>query len=224
MGWRFLELGSLAARHVDTAIPLVLLRRTRHLPSARRTSRQPRWSHRGPASVPGLHARGHERRYGLPRPVCSGAGPRSSRPRYSPSSAPRCTWARSPPTTRCRCSWSRWPPGCVVRAGDRQDVTGWMLAAGAALALANATSYSSALFDPVRAPARPGHRLSAPGGQGRRRASADPAGYRGGPAHACAVLIGGSRYLHGINVTTLQRAPGTFTGPTIFAHFWSGPA
>ena len=37
----------------------------------------------------------------------------------------------------------------VVRAGDRQDATGWMIAAGAALALANATSYPSALFDPV---------------------------------------------------------------------------
>ena len=37
----------------------------------------------------------------------------------------------------------------VVRAGDRQDATGWMLAAGVTLALANATSYPSALFDPV---------------------------------------------------------------------------
>ena len=36
----------------------------------------------------------------------------------------------------------------VVRAGDRPDATGWMIAAGAALALANATSYPSALFDP----------------------------------------------------------------------------
>src|ERR1022692_886111 len=38
---------------------------------------------------------------------------------------------------------------CVVRAGERQDATGWMIAAGAALALANATAYSSALFDPI---------------------------------------------------------------------------
>ena len=37
----------------------------------------------------------------------------------------------------------------VVRAGDRQDATVWMVAAGGALALANATAYSSALFDPV---------------------------------------------------------------------------
>ena len=38
---------------------------------------------------------------------------------------------------------------CVVRAGDRQDATGWMIAAGAALALANAAAYTSALFDIV---------------------------------------------------------------------------
>src|SRR2546429_8870121 len=37
----------------------------------------------------------------------------------------------------------------VVRAGDRQDATGWMVAAGAALAVAHATSYPSALFDPL---------------------------------------------------------------------------
>ena len=56
----------------------------------------------------------------------------------------------------------------VVRAGDRPDATGWMVAAGAALALANATSYPSALFDPVvlvlallTALPRPGGKLAA---------------------------------------------------------------
>ena len=38
---------------------------------------------------------------------------------------------------------------CVVRAGDRGEGTGWMVAAGAALALANAAAYSSVLFDVV---------------------------------------------------------------------------
>ena len=51
--------------------------------------------------------------------------------------------------TRCRCCWSRWPAGVVVRAGDRGEGTGWMVAAGAALAVANAAAYSSALFDVV---------------------------------------------------------------------------
>jgi hypothetical protein len=37
----------------------------------------------------------------------------------------------------------------VIRAGTRKDGWSWMIAAAAALALANATKYASALFDPV---------------------------------------------------------------------------
>jgi hypothetical protein len=35
------------------------------------------------------------------------------------------------------------------------------------------------------------------------------------------LLLGGSRYFHGINVTTLQRASGTDSPVTVIAHFWS---
>ena len=63
----------------------------------------------------------------------------------------------------------------VVRAGDRPDATGWMVAAGAALALANATSYSSA---------RPPHRVAQARRQARRGARTDPAGRPGRPDHA----------------------------------------
>ena len=38
---------------------------------------------------------------------------------------------------------------CVIRAGAREPATGWMIAAGAVLALANATAYTSLLFDPL---------------------------------------------------------------------------
>ena len=38
---------------------------------------------------------------------------------------------------------------CVIRAGSREDVTIWMIGAGTALAIANAATYSSVLFDPV---------------------------------------------------------------------------
>jgi hypothetical protein len=38
---------------------------------------------------------------------------------------------------------------CVARAGTRGDATGLMIVAGVALAIANATAYWSALFDPV---------------------------------------------------------------------------
>ena len=38
---------------------------------------------------------------------------------------------------------------CAVRAGERQKSSGWLVATAAMLALANATKYASALFDPV---------------------------------------------------------------------------
>jgi hypothetical protein len=38
---------------------------------------------------------------------------------------------------------------CVVRAGSREDATGWMILSGVSLVLANAAAYSSVLFDPV---------------------------------------------------------------------------
>jgi len=38
---------------------------------------------------------------------------------------------------------------CVVRAGSREDATGWMILSGLTLVLANAAAYSSVLFDPV---------------------------------------------------------------------------
>ena len=38
---------------------------------------------------------------------------------------------------------------CVVRAGFREDATGWMILSGVSLVLANAAAYSSVLFDPV---------------------------------------------------------------------------
>ncbi len=108
----------------------------------------------------------------------------------------------------------------AVRGGDRQDVTGWMIAAGVALALANATAYSSALFDPVvilialiTAFPRPGGKLAA----GRALTLLAVVAVLLTPA----VLIGGSRYLHGIQVTTLERASGTDSPLTVFAHFWS---
>src|SRR6266568_4807569 len=86
----------------------------------------------------------------------------------------------------------------VVRAGDRADATGWMVAAGVALALANATAYSSALFDPALTLLAVVAVLLTP-----------------------AVLIGGSRYMHGIQVTTLMRAQGVDSPVIVFGHFWS---
>jgi 4-amino-4-deoxy-L-arabinose transferase-like glycosyltransferase len=108
----------------------------------------------------------------------------------------------------------------VVRAGERQDATGWMIGAGAALALANATAYSSTLFDPVvllialvTAIPRPGGKLAA--------ARAVTVLAIAAVILTPGLLLGGSRYWHGITVTTLQRASGNDSPLTVISHFWS---
>jgi Dolichyl-phosphate-mannose-protein mannosyltransferase len=108
----------------------------------------------------------------------------------------------------------------VVRAGDRQDATGWMLAAAGTLVLANATSYPSVLLDPIVillallvAWPRTGARLAVA---------------RAGSLFAIVavlitllLLIGGSRYLHGVKQTTLARVGGTDSPMAVLTHAWS---
>lgn len=107
---------------------------------------------------------------------------------------------------------------CVVRAGHRQEGTGWMVAAGVALAVANAAAYSSALFDlAVLALALltglPGGRLA---------------------ARRCAILVmvvvvlvtagllvGGSSYRAGVEQTTLTRVAGNDPPLSVLADAWS---
>ena len=93
----------------------------------------------------------------------------------------------------------------VARAEDGQEALGRMAGAGAVLALANATAYSSALFDPVivalardRAPVRP---------PARRPALRVPGGGAGSLIVGGA-LLGGNSYRQGITQTTLGRAAG----------------
>jgi Dolichyl-phosphate-mannose-protein mannosyltransferase len=108
----------------------------------------------------------------------------------------------------------------VVRAGERHDATSWMVAAGVALALANATSYPSALFDPVVILLALTVAFPKPGGK--------PAISRplvllavAGLLITLGVLVGGSRYVNGIEITTLQRAPGTDSPLLVLFHSWS---
>jgi len=109
---------------------------------------------------------------------------------------------------------------CTVRAGDRQDATGWMLAAGAALALAAAAAYASALFIPVvlvlalvTALPRPGGRLAA----GRCATLLIVLG----ALLLAGLLIGGSAYLTGIGQTTLGRVASGDSPLLVLAHSWS---
>jgi hypothetical protein len=111
---------------------------------------------------------------------------------------------------------------CVVRAGDRGRGTGWMVAAGSALAVANAAAYSSVLFDLVvlalaLLTAWPsGGRLAA-----RRCATLLITVV---VLLAAGALIGGSAYLGGFERTTLAPAPGAGPPLAVLAHCasWAG--
>ena len=108
---------------------------------------------------------------------------------------------------------------CVIRAGDRGEGTGWMAAAGVALAVANAAAYASALFDVVVLVLA--LLIAWPGG--RRLA-----------ARRCAtllivvvvlvtagLLIGGKDYLTGVEQTTLVRVGAADPIPSVLAAAWS---
>jgi hypothetical protein len=107
----------------------------------------------------------------------------------------------------------------VVRAGGGRDGTGWMLAAGAVLALANATAYASVLFDPVVIAVALLTAFPKPGGKA--------AVARAGTVLAAVtvlvlagLLAGGSSYLHGVGQTTLARVAGSDPVPAVLGDAW----
>jgi Dolichyl-phosphate-mannose-protein mannosyltransferase len=107
----------------------------------------------------------------------------------------------------------------VVRAGERRDATGWMIGAGVALALANATSYSVAIFDPVVILLALMVAFPVPGGKraiGRCLILLTVVVVLLG----IGLLIGGSTYRTGIANTTLERVPGASPASMIFADSW----
>jgi hypothetical protein len=107
----------------------------------------------------------------------------------------------------------------VASAPQAGEAAGRMALAGVVLALANATTYSSALFDPVVILLAV---LTAwPGGA---RLAARRAGALLTVAAALLIagaLIGGSSYLSGIRQTTLARAAGSDPASTILSSTWT---
>ncbi len=107
----------------------------------------------------------------------------------------------------------------VVGAAEQQEATGRMAAAGVVVALANATAYSTALFDPVVVAlalltALPSsHRIAA-----RRCASLMTVLVA---LLLVGILLGGSTYWHGISQTTLTRAGGAASPLQVLADAWS---
>ena len=112
---------------------------------------------------------------------------------------------------------------CVLRAGDEGELPGRMIAAGAALALANATSYSTVLFDllvPVLAVLAA---IPAPGGRVALRRVAILL-ITVIALLAAGLLIGGGSYLSGFKQTIL--APVTHTNSLLSvlsnSWYWAG--
>jgi hypothetical protein len=109
---------------------------------------------------------------------------------------------------------------CVVRAGDRGEAAGWMIAAGAALALANATAYSSVLFDVFVAAMAVLLVWPAAGGRVAARRVATVLIVTTA-LMAAGLLVGGGSYLSGFERTTLARAPGSESPLSVLADSWS---
>jgi hypothetical protein len=108
---------------------------------------------------------------------------------------------------------------CVLRAGERGEVPGRMIAAGAALALANATSYSTILFDvlvPVLAVLAA---FPAPGGRVALRRVAILATTVIAILGA-GLLIGGSSYLSGFRRTILTPVAHTNSPLSVLSNSW----
>jgi hypothetical protein len=112
---------------------------------------------------------------------------------------------------------------CAAGARNGQHATRRIIAAGILLALANATKYATALYDPtVLCVTLVGLWPDA----GRRAALLRAACLAGTAAAAVAVLLalGGPGYLSGISATTTARTHGTDAASLVFADAWSWTA
>jgi len=96
---------------------------------------------------------------------------------------------------------------CACGARTKQDATGWMLATAGVLALANATKYASAIFDPVVVIMAVLSACPQPGGKAALR--------RGALLLTCLtgtlvvlLRLGGPWYITGISQTTTMRPAG----------------
>ena len=112
---------------------------------------------------------------------------------------------------------------CAAGVRSSQHAARLTMAAGILLALANATKYATALYDPTVLCVT---FLSSWPGAGRRVALRRAALLAGTAAAVVAALLalGGPGYLTGIQVTTTGRAHGTDAASLVFADAWSWTA
>jgi Dolichyl-phosphate-mannose-protein mannosyltransferase len=107
----------------------------------------------------------------------------------------------------------------VAGASDQHEATGRMAGAGAVLALANATAYSSVLFDPVIVALALVIALPSGGRFAARRCGALVTVLVA--LLIVGVLLGGSSYWQGITQTTLGRAAGAASPLRVLEDAWS---
>jgi hypothetical protein len=112
---------------------------------------------------------------------------------------------------------------CVIRAGTAWDATGWMLAAAVALALANATTYSSAIFDPVVVIVALLAAYPRPGGKPAFMRGLGLMGYTV-TALVLLLTVGGGYYMVGIGQTVLTRASGSDPAEVVLTSAWTWTA
>ena len=112
---------------------------------------------------------------------------------------------------------------CGSGAGGSEKATRRIVAAGILLALANATKYATALYDPTVVGVV---LLSSWADAGRREAVRRAALLAGTAAAVLGVLLalGGAGYFTGIRVTTTGRIHGTDTASLVFTDAWSWTA
>ena len=108
---------------------------------------------------------------------------------------------------------------CVLRAGERGELPGRMIAAGAALALANATSYSTILFDVLVVVLALLAAFPAPGS----RVALQRVAIMTTTVIAllgAGLLIGGSNYLNGFKATVLTPVAHTSSPLVVLSSTW----
>jgi len=112
---------------------------------------------------------------------------------------------------------------CAAGSRSSQQATRRLIAAGILLALANATKYATALYDPTVL----GITILVSWQDAGRRTALLRAGLLAGTTAVVLALLlalGGSGYLTGIEVTTTGRAAGTDTASLVFGEAWSWTA
>jgi hypothetical protein len=118
-------------------------------------------------------------------------------------------------------TWCAAAGGAAAASG--RHAPRWLIAAAIALALANATKYATALYDPTVVCVTIGSSWQS---AGRRTALLRAALLAAIAAAVLAVLLvlGGPGYLTGIQVTTTGRVDGTDNAALVFADAWSWTA